>query len=89
MLAADCPDVILMDLQLPGIDGLEATRRIRARECGHHVPIVALTAFAMKEDGARARQAGCDGYITKPIDVATFLWEVERHMTPAHHTAPG
>lgn len=83
LLARDCGvpfDVILMDIQMPVCDGIEATRRLRA--AGYHGSIVALTAHAMEGDGARCHDAGCDGYLTKPIDRATFLPAVARHMQP-------
>lgn len=67
-LATVRPRLILMDLQLPGIDGLELTRRLKADPATRDICIVALTAYAMKGDEQRARAAGCDGYITKPID---------------------
>jgi len=66
------PDLILMDIALPGMDGLTLTRLLKASETTRHIVIVALTAFAMKGDDARAREAGCDGYITKPIDTRTL-----------------
>jgi len=62
------PDLILMDIALPGMDGLTLTRQIKANDKTHHIVVVALTAFAMKGDDEKARAAGCDGYITKPID---------------------
>jgi CheY-like chemotaxis protein len=62
------PDLILMDLALPGMDGLDLTRHLRARPETRHIPVVALTAFAMKRDEDRARDAGCDAYLAKPID---------------------
>ena len=62
------PDLIFMDIALPGMDGLTLTRLLKADEKTRHIVIVALTAFAMKGDEAKARAAGCDGYITKPID---------------------
>jgi CheY-like chemotaxis protein len=62
------PDLILMDLQMPGMDGLTLTRLLKADPAYRHILIVALTAFAMKGDEQRALDAGCDGYITKPID---------------------
>lgn len=69
-LAADCaPDLVLMDLQLPGIDGYEALRLIREDPRVAEVPIVALTAFAMREDRERTARAGFDGYLSKPISV--------------------
>ena len=69
-IAADCaPDLVLMDLQLPGIDGYEALRLIREDPRIGEVPIVALTAFAMREDRERTARAGFDGYLSKPISV--------------------
>ena len=69
------PDLILMDLQLPGIDGAEALRRIRAGE-GSWVPVVAVTAFAMNDDRTRAFESGFDGYVEKPISVRAFVQQV-------------
>jgi CheY-like chemotaxis protein len=66
------PDLILMDIALPGMDGLTLTRLLKADETTRHIIVVALTAFAMKGDDAKAREAGCDGYITKPIDTRTL-----------------
>ncbi len=67
-LAAECcPDLVLMDLQLPGIDGTEALRQLRASPQTQEVPVVAVTAFAMKEDRERAFRSGFDGYVEKPI----------------------
>jgi len=62
------PDLILMDLALPGMDGLSLTRILRGRADTRRIPVVALTAFAMKHDEDRAREAGCDAYLAKPID---------------------
>jgi CheY-like chemotaxis protein len=75
-IAAQRPDLILMDVQLPGIDGLELTRRLKADPATRHIVILALTAYAMKGDEAKMRAAGCDGYIAKPVNVATFVGEV-------------
>lgn len=66
------PEVILMDIQMPEVDGLEAVRRLRADPDTRGLVIVALTAYAMKGDDQVMRAAGCDGYLAKPIDVATF-----------------
>jgi CheY-like chemotaxis protein len=66
------PELILMDVQLPGMDGLTLTRQLRADPAWSDVVIVALTAYAMKGDEENALAAGCDGYITKPIDTRTF-----------------
>ena len=62
------PDLILMDIALPGMDGLTLTRRLKDDKRLKHIPVIALTAFAMKGDEQKAAEAGCDGYITKPID---------------------
>ncbi|MCD2341214.1 response regulator [Ideonella azotifigens] len=66
------PDLILMDIQMPGKDGLEVTRELKADPATRHICIVAFTAFAMQGDEARMRAAGCDGYLSKPIDVKQF-----------------
>jgi two-component system, cell cycle response regulator DivK len=75
------PDLVLMDLQLPGIDGLEALRQLRARGPAHRVPVVAVTAFAMKEDHQRATEAGFDGYVEKPISVRALPEQVKAFLT--------
>ena len=72
MAAAEQPNVILMDLSLPVLDGWEATHRIKAAPETRHIPVIALTAHAMKGDDTRARDAGCVGYIPKPIDTVQF-----------------
>lgn len=74
------PDVILMDIQLPGIDGLELTRRLKANPETRDIVIVAVTAYAMKGDQAKALAAGCDDYITKPIDTRTLPETIARHL---------
>ena len=83
-------DVVIMDLQMPEMGGLEATRAIRDAEAGteKHVPIVALTAHAMKGDRERCLAAGMDGYLSKPIDVNLLLATVEQLPPPAHKNAP-
>ena len=70
------PDLILMDLSLPGMDGLAATKALRANLATAHLPIIALTAHAMKGDAESALNAGCDGYLPKPINTRTFLAQV-------------
>jgi CheY-like chemotaxis protein len=72
-LARHIPDLILMDLQLPGMDGLQLTRHLRRDASLKGVPIVAFTASAIKGDEQLALAAGCDGYVTKPIDTRTFV----------------
>jgi CheY-like chemotaxis protein len=80
VLPAFAPALILMDIQLPGMDGLELTRRIKADDATAKIVVVALTAYAMKGDEEKARTAGCDGYIAKPIDVGTLPVLVAQHL---------
>ena len=70
---AEQPNLILMDIQLPGMDGLEATALLKRDEATRAIPVIALTALAMKGDEARIRAAGCDGYIAKPMRYVDFL----------------
>lgn len=72
------PDVILMDLSLPGIDGWEATRRLKADPETRHIPIVALTAHALPGDAERARRVGCDAFVTKPCFLDGLLEQIQR-----------
>ena len=74
------PDLILMDIQLPGRDGLTLTRELKDRPETSAIIILALTSYAMKGDEARARAAGCDGYITKPIDTRTLPTLIASHL---------
>lgn len=74
------PDLILMDIQLPGMDGLQATALLKADPATRDIPVVALTALAMKGDEERIRAAGCDGYIAKPLDYKVFLAEVKSRL---------
>ncbi len=74
------PDLILMDIQLPGVDGMTLVSEIRALDNAEGLPVVALTAHAMRGDRERFIAAGFDGYISKPIDVATFAGEVEAYF---------
>jgi two-component system, cell cycle response regulator DivK len=76
------PDLILLDIQLPGMDGYEVARRLRANPRLSTVPIVAVTSYAMAGDRERALAAGCTGYIEKPIDPETFMLQVEKHLPP-------
>jgi len=80
MLASFAPRLILMDLQLPGIDGLELVRRVKADPARRDIVMVALTAYAMKADQSKAFAAGCDGYITKPIDAGHLSSAIKRHL---------
>lgn len=75
------PALILMDIQLPGLDGLELTRRLKAEPEHRDTIIIALTAFAMPSDRERALAAGCDDYLSKPIDIEGLVACVNRHLT--------
>jgi len=77
MAARELPDLILMDIQLPDMDGMSATRILKADPKTSHIPVIALTASAMKGDRERILEAGCDGYIEKPIRYKTFLEQVD------------
>ncbi len=74
------PQMILMDIQLPGIDGLELTRRIKADPMTRDITILGLTAYAMKGDEQKILAAGCDGYIAKPIDTRTLPAVIQRYL---------
>ncbi len=87
-LQSATPDLILMDVQLPGEDGLSLTRELKADPATASIPVVALTAHAMSGDRALAVHAGCQGYIAKPIDTRTFGSEVRRHIAPASRRTP-
>jgi two-component system cell cycle response regulator DivK len=77
------PDLILMDIQLPGMDGLEATTLLKLDDVTSTIPVIALTALAMKGDEERIRAAGCDGYIAKPIRYQEFLAVIATQLAPA------
>lgn len=74
------PDLILMDIQLPEISGLEVTKMMKADDELRDIPVVAVTAFAMKGDEEKIRQGGCEGYIAKPISVPTFLDTINKFL---------
>jgi two-component system cell cycle response regulator DivK len=78
------PDLILMDIQLPGMDGLEATALLKRDEATRAIPVIALTALAMKGDEERIRAAGCDGYIAKPMRYREFLAAVGARLEARH-----
>jgi two-component system cell cycle response regulator DivK len=77
------PDLILMDIQLPGMDGLEATALLKRDDATRAIPVIALTALAMKGDEERIRAAGCDGYIAKPLAYRDFLAIIAAHLVAA------
>jgi len=93
VLATFDPRLILIDIQLPGVDGLELTRQLRSNPSMHKTCIVAVTAYGLREDAQKAQSAGCDGYITKPIDIralpATVKQFLEKSIPPDRHPSSG
>jgi two-component system cell cycle response regulator DivK len=81
LAASEPPDLVLMDLQLPGIDGMEALRRLRESSRTADIPVVAVTAQAMRQDRERALDAGFNGYVEKPISVRAFPDQVRRFLS--------
>jgi two-component system cell cycle response regulator DivK len=77
---ADPPDLILMDIQLPGIDGYEVTRRIKANPALRGIPVIAVTSYALSGDDVKAFAAGCDAYVTKPFDPAELLEKIRGYL---------
>jgi two-component system cell cycle response regulator DivK len=88
---AELPDLILMDIQLPGMDGLAATALLKKDPATSAIPIIALTAMAMKEDREKTRSAGCDGYIAKPLRYQELYVEIDKLLTGSRepHAAGG
>jgi len=84
----ELPDLILMDIQLPGMDGLEATKLLKRDHATAAIPVLALTALAMKGDEERIRAAGCDGYIAKPIGVQDFLKTIAARLSAIQISTP-
>jgi two-component system cell cycle response regulator DivK len=76
----EVPDLILMDIQLPGIDGYETTRRIKANSALRHIPVIAVTSYALSGDEVKAFEAGCDAYVTKPFDPAELLAKIQEFL---------
>ncbi len=87
--AAESPDLILMDMSLPGIDGWEATRRIKAARESADIPIIALTAHAMASDREKALAAGCDEYDTKPVEMERLLGKMQQLLHKTEEGKPG
>jgi two-component system cell cycle response regulator DivK len=79
-LEKERPDLILMDIQLPGMDGLEVTRKLKAQPATADIPVIAVTSYAMKGDREKALAAGCVGYVTKPIDKNIFIQEIAARL---------
>ena len=82
MAQAEVPDLILMDMSLPVMDGWEATRTLKASDATRHIPVIALTAHAMSTDREKAIEAGCDDYDTKPIELPRLLAKMEALIAP-------
>jgi len=80
--ARERPDLILMDIQLPGIDGYEVTRRIKADPKLREIPIIAVTSYALSGDDKKAFAAGCDGYVTKPYSPRLLLAKILEYLSP-------
>ncbi len=80
ILKTERPALVVMDIQLPGMDGLEATKKLKENPATRDIPVVAVTSFAMKGDRENAAAAGCAGYVTKPIDKTTFLQQIAMHL---------
>jgi CheY-like chemotaxis protein len=80
--ASEAPDLILMDMSLPELDGWEATRRLKAAEATRAIPVIALTAHAMAEDRQKALAAGCDEYDSKPVELRRLLRKMEALLNP-------
>ncbi len=74
------PDLILLDIQLPDMDGFEVTKKLRESEANGEIPIIAITSFAMAGDKERILGSGCNGYIEKPLDLETFITEIEKYL---------
>ena len=74
------PDLILMDIQLPGLDGYEATRRIKANRVLRQIPIIAVTSYALSGDDIKAKEAGSDGYVTKPFSPRALLAKIREYL---------
>jgi two-component system cell cycle response regulator DivK len=80
MLEKERADLIVMDIQLPGMDGLEVTRKLKAQPATADIPVIAVTSYAMKGDREKALAAGCVGYVTKPIDKTIFIHEIAARL---------
>jgi len=81
LAGSEAPDLILMDMSLPILDGWEATRQLKATDSTRHIPVIALTAHAMSSDRDKALQAGCDDYDTKPVELPRLLEKIEALLT--------
>jgi len=80
LAATHLPDLILMDIQLPGLDGYEVTRRLKANPALRHIPVIAVTSYALSGDEVKALEAGCDAYVTKPFDPVELLAKIREYL---------
>jgi two-component system, cell cycle response regulator DivK len=81
------PDLIIMDIQLPGLSGLEVAQSLKSGDTTHDIPIIATTAFATRDDEETIKASGCDAYMAKPIAITPFLELIDSFMAPAHRAA--
>ena len=89
MTKTEAPDLVLMDMSLPVLDGWEATRRLKADAVTRHIPVIALTAHAMSSDREKALEAGCDDYDTKPVELARLLGKIEALLSGGQVASAG
>ena len=89
MARSESPDLVLMDMSLPEIDGWEATRRLKADDTTRSIPVIALTAHAMAGDREKAMKAGCDDYETKPVDLPKLIEKIEACLRGPHEITHG
>ena len=89
MAQSQAPDLVLMDMSLPVLDGWEATRRLKADAATQHIPVIALTAHAMSSDREKALEAGCDEYDTKPIELPRLLGKIEALLSRGEKDSAG
>ena len=89
MTKTEAPDLVLMDMSLPVLDGWEATRRLKADAATRHIPVIALTAHAMSSDREKALEAGCDDYDTKPVELARLLGKIEALLSGSQAASAG
>ena len=89
MTKTEAPDLVLMDMSLPVLDGWEATRRLKADAATRHIPVIALTAHAMSSDREKALEAGCDDYDTKPVELARLLGKIEALLSGGQAASAG
>jgi two-component system, cell cycle response regulator DivK len=82
MALSECPDLILMDMSLPVLDGWEATRRLKANDATRRIPVIALTAHAMAGDREKAIEVGCDDYDTKPVEISRLVGKITALLKP-------